>query len=110
RQQQHRAELGSVRRAAGLVHHRMKRALLLAVLVASCGTPDKTVEYDPYAGPPAYPNQRAKLPRPKGSFAFVSDSLSDTIGVLDLPSNELVAQVPVGRDPIDIDGPHHLAL
>jgi len=87
----------------------MKRAVLLGVLLA-CSAPDKTIEYAPYDGPPAYPNQRPKLPPPKGSFAFVSDSLSDTISVLDLPSDELVAQVPVGRDPIDIDGPHHLAV
>lgn len=77
----------------------------------ACGSdPEKKIEYEPYAGDPVYPNKRPKLPTPKGSYAFVSDSLSDTVTVLDVPSNVGLAQVPVGRDPVGIDGPHHLAV
>lgn len=82
---------------------------LLALLVA-CSSPETKIEYEPYAGDPAYPDKRPKLPAAKGSYAFVSDSLSDTVSVLDVPSNEVIAQVPVGRDPVGVDGPHHLAV
>jgi YVTN family beta-propeller protein len=82
----------------------------LAALYAACSSPDTKIEYEPYAGPPAYPDKRPKLPAPKGGYAFVSDSLSDTVTVLDVPANEVIAQIPVGRDPVGIDGPHHLAV
>lgn len=81
-----------------------------AVLAPGCSDPETKVEYAPYEGAPAYPDKRPKLPAPKGTFAFVSDSYSDSVSVLDLPSNEVVRQVPVGRDPVGIDGPHHLAI
>lgn len=80
------------------------------LLGPGCSDPEKKIEYAPYEGSPAYPDRRPKLPAPKGTFAFVSDSYSDTVSVLDVPSNEVVAQVPVGRDPVGIDGPHHLAV
>jgi YVTN family beta-propeller protein len=81
-----------------------------AVFAPGCGDPETRVEYEPYSGEPAFPDKRPKLPTPKGTFAYVSDSGSDTITVLDLPAHEVVAQVPVGRDPVGIDGPHHLAI
>lgn len=89
---------------------RFRHVLLAILAVSACSSPETTIEYEPYAGPPVYPDKRPKLPAPKGSYAFVSDSLSDTVSVLDVPSNEVIAQVPVGRDPVGIDGPHHLAV
>jgi YVTN family beta-propeller protein len=89
------------------------RELALAAVVAAgaaCSQSDATIEYEPYSGPAAYPDKRPKLPKPKGTFAFTSDNGSDTVTVLDVPSNEVVAQVPVGRDPVNLDGPHHLAV
>ncbi len=91
----------------------LQLAFLAAVILLpalACSTPEPQVEYEPYSGPAAYPDRRPKLPSPKGSFAYVSDNGSDTVSVLDLPSNEVVARVPVGRDPLDLDGPHHLAV
>lgn len=79
-------------------------------LASACGMSETRVEYEPYSGPPAYPDKTPKLPAPKGAFAYVSDNGSDTISVLDIPSNEVAAQVRVGRDPVGIDGPHHLAV
>jgi len=84
--------------------------VMIGALGPGCGGPDKKVEYDPYAGPAVYPDKRPKLPAPKGYFGYVSDSGSDTITVLDLPGNEVVMQVRVGRDPVAVDGPHHLAV
>jgi YVTN family beta-propeller protein len=93
---------------------RLRRSVVASLLVlaafAACSSPETKIEYEPYAGPAVYPDKRPKLPAAKGSYAFVSDSLSDTVTVLDVPANEVIAQVPVGRDPIGIDGPHHLAV
>lgn len=83
---------------------------LLASAIPSCGTSEKKVEYEPYAEEPAFPNRREKLPAPKGRFGYVSNNGSDTVTVLDLPANEVVAQMQVGRDPLGNDGPHHLAV
>lgn len=92
----------------------MRRGPLFAILgatlaAAACGTPDPVVSYDPYVGA-AFPARRPDLPAPKGTFAYVSNNGSDAITVLDLPSNEVAATVPVGRDPVALDGPHHLAV
>lgn len=84
--------------------------LLTLSSAASCSSGDTGVIYEPYTGPPAYPNRRVPLPRPAGYFAFVSNNGSDTVSVVDLPKNEVVASVNVGRDPVGIDGPHHLAV
>lgn len=85
-------------------------AMLGSSLIASaCATPEPEISYEVYAGA-AFPDRRPKLPRPVGYFAYVSDNGSDTVSVLDLPRHERVAQVPVGRDPVGIDGPHHLAV
>lgn len=89
---------------------RLRHVVLVLCALAACSSPETKIEYDSYAGPEAYPDKRPKLPAAKGSYAFVSDSLSDTVSVLDVPSNEVIAQVPVGRDPVGVDGPHHLAV
>lgn len=86
------------------------RTLLAAAPILSCSSREPRVEYEPYTGSTPYPDRTPKLPPAKGTFAFVSDNGSDTITVLDVPSNEVAAQVRVGRDPVGIDGPHHLAV
>jgi YVTN family beta-propeller protein len=96
---------GSSARVAGL--RSRSWAALVSVLTLACSDP---AEIEPYAGPPAYPNQRATFAAEGRRLAYVSNSLSDTIGVLDLDAFAVVAEVPVGRDPVDTDGPHHLAI
>jgi DNA-binding beta-propeller fold protein YncE len=97
------------RRASALVarlrSHRW--AALVSALALACHDP---AEIEPYSGPPAYPNQRVAFAAEGRRLAYVSNSLSDTIGVLDLDAFVVLADVPVGRDPVDIDGPHHLAI
>jgi len=88
----------------------MRVLVALVVGLVACSDGATTVTYEPYAGPPVYPDRRPKLPPPKGYFGFVADSLSDTVSVLDLPSAEVVTQIPVGREPVGIDGPHRLAV
>lgn len=84
---------------------------LAAVMAASCADPDPLVEtrYGPYEGQ-AYPDRRAPIAVPAGGMGVVSDSRSDTISLLDLTTGERFGVYPVGRDPVTIDGPHHLAI
>jgi DNA-binding beta-propeller fold protein YncE len=66
-------------------------------------------EYDPFTGS-AYPDQREPVDVPPGGLGIVTDSLSDTLSLLDLGAGERMASVPVGRDPVGLDGPHHVAV
>ncbi|NUO49358.1 MAG: YncE family protein [Polyangiaceae bacterium] len=71
--------------------------------------PDRTlVEYEPYAGD-AYPDRVADVAYPERA-AIVTDSLSDTLSVIDLSTGAKVDARPVGRNPVDIDGPHHITI
>lgn len=65
--------------------------------------------YAPYTGPPPYPNKRSPLTLGRGPIAMVSNSGDDTISFIDLTRDELISTRAVGRNPVDIDGPHHLA-
>ncbi len=82
--------------------------IILAALGSAC-EPDPVVEVqvEGYAGVP-YPDQLEDIAYPS-STVVVTDSYSDTVTLLDAATGELVAQRPVGRNPVDIDGPHHLA-
>lgn len=84
----------------------------LALAGLGCGdTETKTeVVYTPYDGPPAYPNQRPAYPMPDGDLGVTSDNGSDTLTLIDLTTGELLGSVPVGRDPVDNDGPHHVGM
>ena len=84
--------------------------LVVASAVVACG-PETNVVYDyaPYEGE-AYPDQREPIEVPAAGMGVVSDSLSDTLSFVDLGSGQRFASVPVGRDPVTIDGPHHVAV
>lgn len=59
----------------------------------------------------AYPQLHANLPWPSaGPLALTSDNGADTLTAFDPLTGQLLARVPVGRDPVGIDGPHHLAV
>jgi DNA-binding beta-propeller fold protein YncE len=83
--------------------HAVSALLALAHLTA-CG---ERVEYDPYNGT-AWPSERPTVP--DGPVGLVTDSLSDTLSVVDLASGEVALTAPIGRDPVSIDGPHHVAV
>lgn len=90
----------------------MACATAFAAACAAACTPTEEIRYvtDPYVGEPVYPNRRAQVVFPPGEIGLVSNSLSDTLTYLALPEGRVLATVPVGRDPVDIDGPHHLAV
>ncbi len=85
----------------------------LPVFVLACSSPEPEREkqyfYDAYAGD-AFPSQRPELVIPSGGMGVVSDSLSDTLSFIDLEKGERFAFYPIGRDPVTIDGPHHVVV
>jgi len=85
-------------------------ALALSGLLG-CNEDEPRVEhvYDPYAGT-AYPNRRPTIAYPAGGTGVVSDSQSDTLSFIDRATAQRFANPPVGLNPVDIDGPHHLAV
>jgi len=43
-------------------------------------------------------------------MGLVTNSFADTISAVDLGTGAVFATLPVGRNPVDIDGPHHVAV
>jgi DNA-binding beta-propeller fold protein YncE len=86
-------------------------ALLAAAAASGCADPDPIIEnrYSPYGGD-AYPNQRPTIAIPEGGMGIVSDSLGDTLSFLSLATGDRFHVGPVGRDPVTIDGPHHVGV
>lgn len=84
-------------------------AAALASSVAGCSS-DDSPEYAAYAGPPPYPDRRADFEPLGRRLGYVANLYSDTISVLDLDAMTLLGSVPVGRDPVEIDGPSSLVL
>lgn len=82
---------------------------LAAGLCACSPAGPPTYEYDPYTGD-AFPDRRSPLVIPEGGAGFVTNSYSDTVTVLALATGETLLTVPVGRDPVSLDGPHHIAV
>ena len=81
-----------------------------ALALSACQPdPITKVEVEPYTGDP-YPDRVEDIAYPVGPTALVTDSYSDTVSVVDLASGTRVDARPVGRNPVDLDGPHHLAL
>ncbi len=85
-----------------------QRVLLLAFLACACSDPGvKTIE-DPYQGSP-FPDRREHFALP-AELGLVSNSFSDSLTLLDLGELSVVGSAPVGRDPVGLDGPHHLVV
>ena len=79
--------------------------ILLAAAPTSCS--QEGPQTLPFAGD-AYV-ARTLSPLPKRG-AFVSNSYSDTISVIDREAGVVVATYPEGRDPVGIDGPHRMVF
>ena len=85
-------------------------AVALGVLCGSCSSSTPEPIDDAYAGDPPFPDLRPQLALPRGDFGLVSNNGSDTVTLLDLEQWQVVGSAPVGRDPVAIDGPHHIAV
>ena len=90
-------------------HTRTGRRASAALLLAALGCSEEE-RLASYSGASAYPNRRTNYAGMEQRLGLVSNSLSDSISILDLEAMTEIARVPVGRDPIDLDGPHHLAV
>lgn len=91
----------------------MARAFLALLVTGLFGCSSSSAEPqvidDPYAGGASFPSP-APISVPAGPIAMVSNNGSDTISFLDLTTHTPFADVPVGIDPVGLDGPHHLAF
>ena len=92
---------------AGKMFRPARLSWLLAPLLG-CEEQPVTYEVQPFEGE-AFPDRLAPLDYPE-SAGLVTNSLSDTLSVLDLGSMEVLATRPVGRNPVDVDGPHHVTI
>lgn len=84
--------------------------LASAVCAAAACTPDPVVEveYAPYEGD-AYPDRIPPIAWPAGRTAVVTNSYGDSLSLIDVATGEQLDTRPIGRNPVDLDGPHHLA-
>jgi len=80
--------------------------IALACLLGACA--GKTRE-KPYDGVP-YPNQRQQFAAGDHLLGYVANRMSDTVSVLDLDEARELGSVPIGIDPVEIDGPRHIAI
>lgn len=84
--------------------------VLLAALAAGCSDENSgTLKDVAYSGT-AYPNRRPLIEADGHLLGFVPSLASDAISVVDLDEMSVVTTVPIGRDPVDVDGPKHLLL
>lgn len=81
-------------------------ALLLAAL-AGCG--EERVVYDRLDGG-AWAPRCAPGPVPPGGLGYVTNSLGNSVSVLDLAAGTVLETRPIGVGPLAENGPHHLAL
>ena len=90
---------------------RLPRAALVTLLVSACTGGEPTLEFahpDPWPAPPALP------PLGEGRIV-VTNSMDDTVSLLPLeglgtPGWEPLARMPVGLNPVELEGPHHAAF
>jgi YVTN family beta-propeller protein len=79
--------------------------VLGALSAAGC-----TRDGEPMAAAPL-PNPRVAFPSEKRTLGYVANQYSDTVSVLDLGSPlTVLGEVPVGINPVEIDGPRQIAL
>jgi hypothetical protein len=81
------------------------RIIGLALFLGGCSDPvEVSVSNE------AFPDRRATFENEGRVLGYVSNRLSDAVSVLDLDAMTELGRVPVGRSPVDIDGPTHLAI
>lgn len=83
--------------------------ILLLLALPACADAPIEYHYGAYEGD-AFPDQRKPVTIPSGGLGIVTDSFSDTLSLLDLGTGTTLGSVPVGRDPVGLDGPHHVAV
>jgi YVTN family beta-propeller protein len=85
-----------------------EKRLLLVIAMVACACSSSSEDGD-YSGV-AYPSQGPSFEPAGRRLGYVANRNSDTVSVLDLDAMTLLGTVPVGRDPVDIDGPKHVVV
>jgi DNA-binding beta-propeller fold protein YncE len=80
----------------------------VAFFALGCSDGGVTRVDDPYRGTP-FPTRRPLFREPP-ELAVVSNNGDDTLTLIDLAVPELVGSAGVGLDPVELDGPHHVAF
>jgi DNA-binding beta-propeller fold protein YncE len=83
-------------------------SIVFAAAALGCSDVSPGVIHEPYGGTP-FPNQRTPF-ETRSELAVVSNNGDDTLTLVDLSVPEVVGAAGVGLDPVDLDGPHHVAL
>jgi YVTN family beta-propeller protein len=83
----------------------LRRLFACTLVFAGCGN-----QADPSADPAAYPNRRQQFESAGHVLGYVANRQSDSVSILDLDAFTELGEVPVGRDPVDVDGPRHVLL
>jgi DNA-binding beta-propeller fold protein YncE len=91
----------------------MTRRWLLLVLLAACGGGDRPIEWS-LPDDAFWPDPR-QYPGVGAGRIIVTNNLSDTVSILDLAaldSGQLteIGRIPVGFNPLNREGPHHLTV
>jgi DNA-binding beta-propeller fold protein YncE len=81
---------------------------LAGLLLASCQEAPVVYDPEPYEGD-AFPDRSPPIAYPSRA-ALVTNSLGDTVSVLDVDAMTVADERPVGRNPVDVDGPHHVSV
>ena len=77
----------------------------------ACSARESRVQHDlPYDGAVPWPNVRPTYTVAPQALAIVTNNASDTLSLLDLDKNMVVASPPIDVDPVGNDGPHHAAI
>jgi len=87
---------------------RCQRCLLVAVTALAMGCSGSSSDEN-FSGV-AYPKRGPTFEAAGRRLGYVANRNSDTVSVLDLDAMALLGSVPVGRGPVDIDGPRHVVI
>ena len=81
-------------------------AIVLCALSALRCSPDAA----PTKTVVAFPTQRPTFPSNARTLGFVANQYSDTVSVVDLATLTLLGEVPIGINPVELDGPRQITL
>ncbi len=93
-------------RTARLASLGIATLLCAVVAAAACTSHDSTIWIYPAASP--WPTRSVLPPNPGGQM-ITTNNLDDTLSFVDLATLSTVATLPVGINPVELEGPHHLA-
>src|SRR5687768_8076322 len=79
------------------------------LVTVGCGETRESRRDLPYSGAP-WPDRPAAHSIDPRSLGIVSNVGSDSLSLIDLGKNEVVASPPIDIDPIGLDGPHHVVI